>query len=477
MSSLLARIATNKRREPVSEPKPNTFHSDVTILGGGPAGAATALSLRAHAPSLSITLIEQSDYSGLRIGETLPPTAQPLLEQLGIWTAFQNEGHLPAYGTCATWGADELFENEFVFHRAGLGWHLDRRRFDAMLAREAKSKGVELICEGKFTDAEKIRDRWQLGIQNEGGNEVFIETSFVVDATGRRAAFAAQQGVRKIFQDQLLGVFVFFALDAGNSFADTYTLVEPWEDGWWYSALVPGGKLAVACMTDVDLAKKYQLDSSQAWLDLLSQSPRTKQRILNARNLENPSTYPAASHRLEKTSGDGWLAVGDAATAFDPLSSLGIQKGLRSGIMASYAISDWFNGSLAGPEKYETLLSKEFEDYLVAKAEYYRQERRWEKSAFWQRRYDHITLDPERILYSNGNGDKRVAIDRLSMHLPIADLKDLSKLCSEPRVAREVVSEFNFHRRWPDRRVVLALQYLVEQGVITQPPNLISHAD
>lgn len=114
----------------------------MVILGGGPAGAATALSLRQHAPSLSLALIERSNYNEIRIGESLPPTVQPLLEQLGAWHAFLNEGHIPAYGICAAWGSDELFENEFIYHPAGRGWHLDRKRFDAMLAGEGASRGA-----------------------------------------------------------------------------------------------------------------------------------------------------------------------------------------------------------------------------------------------------------------------------------------------------------------------------------------------
>ncbi|HKP39146.1 MAG TPA: tryptophan 7-halogenase [Pyrinomonadaceae bacterium] len=442
---------------------------DVAILGGGPAGTATALSLRAHAPSLSVTLIEQSNYNALRIGETLPPSAQPLLEQLGIWSAFQKEGHLPAYGTCATWGTDELFENEFIFHRAGVGWHLDRKRFDAMLAREATKNGVQLICNGRFTDAEKINNHWEIGIQDASGEEVFIDASFVVDATGRRAAFASQQGVRKIFQDQLLGVFVFFQLDDNEALADTYTLVEPWEDGWWYSALVPGNQLAVACMTDGDVAKKYRLNSSDGWFDLIGKTTHTSKRIHGAIPLAAPSAYPASSHRLEKMTGEGWLAVGDAATTFDPLSSLGIQKGLRSGITASYAIGDFFNGSPAGQKKYEALLSQEFEAYLVTKSEFYRQEQRWSSSSFWQRRYDYITLDPSLLLHLNQDAGKLAAVDRLSMHLPSADLKDLRDLCATPRAASEIVSAFNTNRRMSDRRVILALQYLLEAGAIIQP--------
>jgi len=55
------------------------------------------------------------------------------------------------------------------------------------------------------------------------------------------------------------------------------------------------------------------------------------------------------------------------------------------------------------------------------------------------------------------------------MHLPVIDLLYLCNLCRTPRAAREVVSKFNAEKRFPDRRVILALQYLVEEGVLLSP--------
>ena len=65
---------------------------DVAVVGGGPGGSATALALRAHAPSLSVALIEASRYESPRIGETLPPPARQMLEHLGVWEAFRFVG-------------------------------------------------------------------------------------------------------------------------------------------------------------------------------------------------------------------------------------------------------------------------------------------------------------------------------------------------------------------------------------------------
>lgn len=445
-----------------------SFRYDVVILGGGPAGTATALSLRKHDPSLSLALIEQSNYSKIRIGETLPPIVQPLLEQLGVWDSFLDEGHIPAYGTCSAWGSDKLLENEFIYHPLGRGWHLDRKRFDALLAREAASRGVSLYTDSKFTASRQTdKRRWHLTVQTEDGNEISIEATFVVDATGRRAAFASQQSVRKVFQDKLLGVFVFFSQSGSAPLTDTYTLVEACEEGWWYSALVPGEKIAVACMSDTDIIRKHGLNSSAGWFELMNRTRHIKARVQQAQPLTELTIHAASSHRLERITGEGWLAVGDAATTFDPLSSQGVFNGLRSGIMASYAISDCFKGTEAGQEKYEAILAKEFEEYLRTRADYYGQERRWENSPFWRRRYDLITLDPKQMLRLSETRSENAAIEKLYMHLPVPDLKFLCQMCNVPRQAQEIVSEFKARRSFTvDRRIILALQYLIEEGVI-----------
>lgn len=445
-----------------------TFRYDVVVLGGGPAGTATALSLRQHAPSLSLALIEQSTYNKIRIGETLPPIVQPLLEQLGVWNVFLNEGHVPAYGSCSAWGSDELLDNEFIYHPLGRGWHLDRKRFDAMLEREAASKGVTSYAGSKLIASRPSNKKgWQLTVQTENGAEISLEAAFVVDATGRRAVFTSQRDVRKVLLDQLLGVFVVFSLNGGTPLTDTYTLVEAWPEGWWYSALVPNDKLAVVCMSDVDIVKKRRLHSSAEWFELMNETRHIRDRVQQAEPLAAPSVHAAYSHRLERMTGDAWLAVGDAATTFDPLSSLGIFKGLRSGILASYAIGDYFKGSSSSLEKYEAIMAREFEEYLGTRADYYGRERRWKNSAFWQRRYDQITLDPKQMLRLSETAGTSAAIEKLSRHLPVPDLKYLCHICSVPRQAQEIVSEFTARRSFtPDRRVILALQYLVEEGII-----------
>jgi flavin-dependent dehydrogenase len=96
---------------------------------------------------------------------------------------------------------------------------------------------------------------------------------------------------------------------------------------------------------------------------------------------------PAASRRLDPAAGEDWLAVGDAASVVDPLSSQGLFKALRSGTFASYAIADrLLRADDVGLRRYRTHVREEFAGYLRARERYYGQERRWPASEFWSRR-------------------------------------------------------------------------------------------
>ena len=54
----------------------------VAVIGGGPAGLATALALLAYA--YDVTVIERTDYSDVRVGEHLPPSGISSLRQLQV---------------------------------------------------------------------------------------------------------------------------------------------------------------------------------------------------------------------------------------------------------------------------------------------------------------------------------------------------------------------------------------------------------
>jgi flavin-dependent dehydrogenase len=330
---------------------------------------------------LSIALVEARDYVARRVGETLTPPAKTMLDHLGLWQSFQACNPVEVHGTAAAWGSSAVHHSDYLFSARGPGWHVDRAAFDGMLARETESRGVRVFRETSFSTETAREEGWELALS--GGAE--IEASFVVDATGPTAAFARLQGVRSVELDQLVG---FARTFEGCAPAEPHTLVESFSDGWWHSATLPAGLRVVTCMTDRDVARGLRLRETDSWERLLATSSTlVAAAVRGGRPLDKLIVRSARSRSLERPVGERWLAAGDAASSFDPLSSQGVVKALRSGIFASYALSDLLrDGDRRGMSRYERYIADEFGAFCDTRGRYYAAERRWPRRDFWNRR-------------------------------------------------------------------------------------------
>lgn len=349
---------------------------DAAIIGGGPAGAAAALSLRQLAPNSSIAIFDKNAERGWRPGEILSPGARPILESLGCWPAFAASGFLESFGTRAAWGTDRAYDNDFVFSLGGNGWRLDRVRFDAIMLGCAQQAGVETHRDAVLLDSCGNGAGWRLRFRDGE-----FRARFVIDASGRSAVFAVQRGARRVPDDRLAGVFALLESDAAGD-----TLIEAAENGWWYSASVPGGKMVASFMSDTDVIRAGRLFEPDRWNSMLAETRYTRARLDGAIVQGPPMVFTAHSQHLSQAGAEGWAAAGDAAMSFDPLSSQGILKALRSGKLASFCAADFLLRGMASHEKYEKLAKAEYAAYREAKSAYYSMEERWPESEFWKRR-------------------------------------------------------------------------------------------
>jgi flavin-dependent dehydrogenase len=94
----------------------------------------------------------------------------------------------------------------------------------------------------------------------------------------------------------------------------------------------------------------------------------------------------ANTSRLTSVVGPDWLAAGDAAVSFDPLSSQGIMIALESALDAANAIAE---GGDAALSRYASIITDRYRQDLVERARSYSAERRWPDAPFWHRRHLH----------------------------------------------------------------------------------------
>jgi flavin-dependent dehydrogenase len=360
---------------------------DVAVLGGGPAGASTAISLLQK--GYSVAIIEKSDYSELRIGETIQPQTSTLLNDLKINDEIFHH-HLPSNAIQSAWGDISLKENNFIFNPFGHGWHLNRLKFDKQLINHAEKAGSHIFFNSEIKSIEQNDTvNWIIRILNED-HEKTIGARFAIDATGRSAFLVRKQGGKRLNIDHLIGIVSIEGKkkQLNNS---NYTLVESIKNGWWYSADIPENKMVVAFMTDADLYKKENCNPEKFFNQSLSKAKFTKQRCPGSFP-DKIRMYAANSYIMTKTHGANWIAIGDAAMAFDPLSSQGIYKAIKSGLSAAEIIHEQFTNNRYALEPYSHTLNATFKKYIQLRKSYYLKEKRWSQSLFWKRRHSHSDI-------------------------------------------------------------------------------------
>jgi flavin-dependent dehydrogenase len=363
------------------------------IVGGGPAGAVAALVLARR--GVPVTVLESRRAPGLKVGECLPPSLTPLLRQLGLEGLLAGDGHLRSFGNRFVWGSAQPGERPFLAGLQGDGWHVDRARFEGRLAETATAAGADWRWGWRLLGCERTGPVWRLDVARPDGGREELTADFVADATGRPAHLARRLGARRVVYDRLVGVSAL--LESPTPAADTYTLVEALPDGWWYSALLADGRLAVAFLTDADLLDRRIAADPAAWQQSLAASQETRERVeaQGYRLTQPPRTLPAESSRLDQIAGEGWLALGDAAAAYDPLSSHGIGSAMGSGYYGGHAIADLLAGTTEARLAYLGALQDAYGAYLDLQRRHYAAERRWPNAPFWQRRHDSLyALDP-----------------------------------------------------------------------------------
>lgn len=351
------------------------------IIGGGPAGSAAAIEL--GRAGKSVLLIERSQYDGLRIGETLPPAANALLERLGLSPDSISGMSIRSPGTACCWGSGIPRLYDSLFDPEGDGLHLRRNLFDAALAALAEAAGAEVLRPAKVSNCRRRAEDWLVELADPQGPRL-IRTTHLIDAAGR-AAWRGRPSRRQAF-DRQVACIGFFEREPDSPALDQRTWIEATECGWWYSSLLPEQRLVLAFFSDADLVSRSQRGAERLWHEQLSQTNWMSARLKSTRPIHEPRIVAASSTLAAPMILDRYTAIGDAASTIDPLSSQGIFYAMTTAIEAVEA--------LLQPRQRDALhdyargITRRFFDDLQTRRDYCRLEARWPDSPFWRRRHD-----------------------------------------------------------------------------------------
>ncbi len=312
---------------------------------------------------LRVALLEATRFEGDRYGETLPPEINPVLRELGLWDAFAALDSVPAPGIVSAWGANSPTEQDFISNAHGSGWHIDRNRFDAMLCREAVVAGATVFLDCMAQPSRTSGGGWRIG---------GVNAAFLVDASGHTGLRLDEEHAYEM-DDRLLAIAVRLS---GTQSPDLRTIVETTSQGWWYTSPIPNGQTMAMFFTDPVIYANEGIVLGEQ----LEHAPLTAHRLQSGTMLSSRVLHAPSACRL-KMVGDRWTAVGDSASAYDPLSGRGLFKAFRHGAAAADAITA---GRMDG---YVARVRREFEEYVRQRRMHYASEQRWPESIFWRKRH------------------------------------------------------------------------------------------
>jgi len=292
---------------------------DVLVVGGGPAGSATARRLAML--GCSVLLAERSTFPRPHVGESLSPGVWVHFESLDIARQIERAGFRLSFDTLLRW------DGETRRVRAGRpSLIVDRARFDALMLDAAREAGVE-IAQPVSAEQVDVTDRgWRIRL-SDGRT---IDARFLVDASGR-ASFSRR--ARRFTAERLIAWHA--RCRVARSPAET--LVERCGDRWLWGTTLPDGTFSAMAFGNDSAPMTETLRGSTlfGWLAALD-------------TMEPPRAADATPYVCESPIDERSAAAGEAAFAIDPISSSGVQAALGSGIVAAVAINTILNRSENG---------------------------------------------------------------------------------------------------------------------------------
>jgi flavin-dependent dehydrogenase len=368
--------------------------TDVLIIGGGIAGCIAAISLVKH---YNVTLIDKQVVPTDRIGESLAPAAQRILKKLDILEnepdSVKQELFSNNMGMQSYWGSDELHIVDHLRNPDGAPLSLNRKKFEIYLRKIALERGVQCLWGVKLFNSIYENKYWKVtGVSGNLKNRTthIIHTSFVIDASGRQSHFAKSIGVNRIQYDKLISCWI----SLPNTETNTMSTIVADELGWWYSAVLPNNKRIISFQTDADIVDKNTFKNLTSFLALIKKNKKMYSLIeSNEKEITFHCVVSANSTCLDQAVGKQWVALGDAAISFDPLSSQGMFNAMANAMQLTELLTSFnFINDLDITKikqfnnEYTNQIAQVWKHYLQHKNIFYSAETRWKDALFWKRR-------------------------------------------------------------------------------------------
>jgi digeranylgeranylglycerophospholipid reductase len=296
---------------------------DVLVVGAGPAGAVAAWQAKLAGPELDVVLLERD-----------PAVGSPVRCAEGVGDAGLREFVNP---DGADWVSrrisDVIFEapddTQVTLSNSGIGWILDRTRFDAHLAAQAAGEGATVLVGAEATGMSRNGDnRWHVRVKHRGTEDVY-RARIVIGADGVETMVGRWAGLDTRVPSRDMESCAQYVLQDIDFNPNAIYLQ-------FSDAIAPGGYAWI-------FPKGDRVANVGLGMVALKGDGRNARQYLDAWVARRFPTGARTGYTvggvivhttIKKTYADGVLVAGDAAHMINPLSGGGINNAMKAGRLA-----------------------------------------------------------------------------------------------------------------------------------------------
>ena len=323
--------------EPVAGGSPAPLDAEVIVVGGGPAGSATAIAL-AEAGHAVVLLDKASFPRHKACSEYINPGGVQLLAQLGVRESVLAAGAHRMAAMRVHAPNRQRFAADFARAEPGqFALGLSRYRLDQILLERVRAAGVTVREQAHVRELVRADGRVSGVVATIAGTRETLRAAVVVGADGHHSVVRRALGLevappwpRKTglvaHYRGVTGLDQFGEMHIGDGF---YVGLAPLEDGLT--------NVAVVATTRAVTARPGPIDAF--FTTALHSLPAVAPKLAGAARVGGIRGVGEMARRARQPAGDGYLLVGDAASFLDPFTGDGIHEALRAAALAAPVIS------------------------------------------------------------------------------------------------------------------------------------------
>jgi menaquinone-9 beta-reductase len=320
------------------------MRAEVIVVGGGPAGAATAWGLARL--GVDVLVVDRARFPRAKAcAEYLSPQASRILADMGALDLIERAGAAQLAGMTVRAPNGVTFEGRFAaahgfrgFRDRGLA--LRREVLDTILLDRARAAGAR-VSEGIQT-TDLLRDPTGrvcgIAMRDGDGRRGEIRARAVVGADGLRSVVSRRLGLARMARWPRRVAFVshYRGLEGIGDCGEMHVSA----DGYCGLADVGDTVTNVALVMPLSRAASARGDATGFFERSLAAHEGLANRFARAARVSPVRVTGPFASRARRAWADGAALVGDAADFFDPFTGEGIYEALRGGELLAPRLRD-----------------------------------------------------------------------------------------------------------------------------------------